>query len=353
MNPKLIELRNDEGGEEEVSPEKLDFSIRALRAKTKALISQVKLSSNELKQKHIEEIRKSFKKLRAMASTAAFTRKKDKLTFFLFVVYLILSNFTLGRVPCLYPDVYTASAIFLLTMRFILYRLTKNHYFLIEFCYYGNVLTMAYIWFFRDSALLYYAAFAFSHGSLLVSVILFRNSLVPHSVDLITSHFVHMAPSLALWSLRTADCGEYPVFEPAGIEMYMFCALAFYVVWVLPYSLIIFGFGKRRISRKNNEFLYKYVMESRSALAILPMKVGEALRPLVYLLQHMLSTMCFALLSYALLTNFWVETAAISVVFCVSIWNGASYYIEYFSVKYDKKLLRVEEMTKLLENQAC
>ena len=53
--------------------------------------------------------------------------------------------------------------------------------------------------------------FAISNGPMLFAVILLRNSLVPHSMDMMTSNHIHIAPALAFWSVSTAECSDYPV----------------------------------------------------------------------------------------------------------------------------------------------
>jgi hypothetical protein len=66
----------------------------------------------------------------------------------------------------IFPYWYTIKAIFLITLRWWLYRKDKYHYFLYDFCYFGNFLTLLYVLFFPHSRALFLVVFAFANGPL-------------------------------------------------------------------------------------------------------------------------------------------------------------------------------------------
>jgi hypothetical protein len=101
-----------------------------------------------------------------------------------------------GRWPHMLPLVYTIQALFLITLRFFIYKRKSWHYFgkvrieifgcnvcilVYDLCYFVNVLTLLYLWVFPSSKILFTVCYTLSHGPLAFAIVLWRNSLVFHS----------------------------------------------------------------------------------------------------------------------------------------------------------------------------
>ena len=75
-----------------------------------------------------------------------------------------------------------------------------------DFCYFTNFLILLYLWlpsyFNTLRGMLFPTVFGFTNGPLLAAIVLWRNSVVPHSVDKMTSMFIHTSPAIALWGIR-------------------------------------------------------------------------------------------------------------------------------------------------------
>lgn len=84
------------------------------------------------------------------------------------------------------------SAAYLLPYRAYTYKKLAWHYFLFDLCYYVTILNFVYIWVFPGSPTLLVACYCLSQGSLASAVITWRNSLVFHDQDKVTSLFVHI-----------------------------------------------------------------------------------------------------------------------------------------------------------------
>ena len=67
---------------------------------------------------------------------------------------------------------------------------------------YANILFIIYLYAFPSSPLLFQVVFAVNNGPLLWAVFTFRNSLVFHSLDKITSCLIHITPCIVTWCLR-------------------------------------------------------------------------------------------------------------------------------------------------------
>lgn len=97
---------------------------------------------------------------------------------------------------------YTLQAAFYLPLRLYLYKKRAWHYFLFDLCYYANVLNLIYIWLLPSNSALFVACYCLSHGSLASAVITWRNSLVFHDLDKVTSLFIHVYPPLSFSVIR-------------------------------------------------------------------------------------------------------------------------------------------------------
>merc|ERR1719443_1571561 len=75
-------------------------------------------------------------------------------------------------------------------------------YFMLDFCYFGNGVLLAFLFIFPRMPRLFDIAFACASGPLIFSVKLFRNSIVFHSVDKMTSCFIHVMPFVVCYTVR-------------------------------------------------------------------------------------------------------------------------------------------------------
>jgi hypothetical protein len=73
-----------------------------------------------------------------------------------------------------------------------MYKKRGWHYFLFDLCYYVTILNLVYFWLLPQSQWLFVACYTLSHGSLASAVITWRNSLVFHDLDKVTSLFIHI-----------------------------------------------------------------------------------------------------------------------------------------------------------------
>src|SRR4051794_12258404 len=139
--------------------------------------------------------------------------------------------FLIGARPDLMPWFFTVKAVILLTLRWILFRRRKWHYFLFDFCYYANLLVLVYLHIFPKSQALFLICFAFSVGPLAWAILTWRNSLVFHSLDKTTSLFIHLTPGILMYSMR------WLANDPVSLATYdtcRDCEISFWYVVGLP-----------------------------------------------------------------------------------------------------------------------
>ena len=82
------------------------------------------------------------------------------------------------------------------------YYRSKYHLFLLDFCYFVQFMALTNVTVFNRSSLLTNTVFAFANGPLAWAIMTWRNSLVFHDVDKITSTFIHLAPPLLSFAMR-------------------------------------------------------------------------------------------------------------------------------------------------------
>jgi hypothetical protein len=113
---------------------------------------------------------------------------RDKLAFVLGVSHIITSAFWLGHSPSSFYRLYTVQALLLLTIRLALYRRDKMHYYFMDFCYYANALMFVQTWALPEYCALQKIMFSFATGPVAWSILMFRNSMIFHSLDKVCSN---------------------------------------------------------------------------------------------------------------------------------------------------------------------
>lgn len=103
---------------------------------------------------------------------------RDKLTFMLSTVDLFVSAYWLGAAPRSFYRLYTVKVVVLMALRWIYYRFKRWHYYMIDWCYWAQLLLLLQVWVLPASVGLSKATFAFAFGPLAWSIVAFRNSLV-------------------------------------------------------------------------------------------------------------------------------------------------------------------------------
>lgn len=236
------------------------------------------------------------------------------------------------------------------------------HYYLIDFCYYGNYIILASIMnvFGKDQDKLFKVAFLFGNGVLARSVYLFRNSLVYHKIDVLTSLGIHLFPFICMYHFKwytieeeaklPIDARTYvtPLVEDTwsewAINMLVIPVCA-YFFWLINYSLINFVIAKDNISKNSYDTLYQMFGRMEGVQKWAKSKNMEYSPPLFMFFHFALFFLCHlgGVLAYH---SFWFNTFIVCLYTYLSIWNGACFYMDYFSKKYEKVLQDYEAQYK-------
>merc|ERR1719401_44045 len=249
-------------------------------------------------------------------------------------------SFWLGKSPQTFHYWYTANCLWLIGCRAIWYRWQNYHYYLLDLCYWVNAATLAYLWFFAESEWMLQGLCGFS-GALMISIPLFRNSFVPHSLDRVTSFHIHMTPVIQLWVTRWPEshrAADWAWKVPE--EMSIIPALTLYLYWAIFYYTYLFVIRSSVIEKKGYETLYKLVTRDMGLEAKLPTYLqGPIMTRCVFIVGHLV--LCVSGV-FVVHLQYWGFTACMCITAIWGFRNGARFYMTYFWRVYEEQISAFE-----------
>jgi hypothetical protein len=127
----------------------------------------------------------------------------DKISFIFGVLLLIATTFLLGRHPHTYYYFHhIVVVIFLVVIRLFHYKKMRWHYYLFDFCYFANALIIYYLAFDPKNEILFKICFVFANGPFGLAIAAFRNSMIFHKLDNLTSIAIHLIPLVTLYNIK-------------------------------------------------------------------------------------------------------------------------------------------------------
>ncbi|KAI8874648.1 hypothetical protein K501DRAFT_292286 [Backusella circina FSU 941] len=307
------------------------------------------------------------KRLKRDAKTV---RLRDKIAFVVGVGNTCVAPALAVRYPQYIPLYYSVQFTVLLILRYFIYRSRQWHYFIFDNCYFVNVMTLLVCWV-SDSRALFLATFALTSGPVATAIITWRNSLVFHSLDKVTSLFIHIFPPLVMYCIRwmpellrdSVYCDNvalvtafrnqrYPAAgdlgDPSFGDMMLYATLAF-AVWQILYYVFVMIQKREKVESGLRLTSYSWLLGSDPSgkqQGGLIQRVAFAFGPkwkleMFVLLQTVYSIVTF-IPTVFMFRYFWLHSAFLVAMFAVSVWNGANYYIEVFSRRYIMELEKIK-----------
>ncbi|ESZ98040.1 F-box protein [Sclerotinia borealis F-4128] len=358
--------------------EKLQRNLSAQSQKVRKQRDKLKTSSSYAKTRVVEEWRKrvptadeqlerykkrmrdSVDKLGTRWNDTKAVTIREKVSFICGVLNVLISGYLLGGYPELFHRWYTAQLLYFMPIRFYSYHKRGYHYFLADLCYFTNFLCILSIWIFPQSKRLFISTYCLAMGNNAVAIAMWRNSMVFHSFDKVTSLFIHIMPCVtlhclvhlidpstqqsrfsAIYDIRTSPVGSSTHY--GLLSMALWSSIP-YAVWQLSYHFLITVRRREKIAAgRPTSFTWLRKSYSKAWIGKAVLALPDSLQePAFMLIQY----------SYALLTMlpcplwFWYRYASatfLMAVFCWSVYNGANYYIEVFGKRFQNEL---EEMKR-------
>eukprot|EP00013_Stygamoeba_regulata_P020503 CAMPEP_0177657320 /NCGR_PEP_ID=MMETSP0447-20121125/16116_1 /TAXON_ID=0 /ORGANISM="Stygamoeba regulata, Strain BSH-02190019" /LENGTH=342 /DNA_ID=CAMNT_0019161655 /DNA_START=26 /DNA_END=1054 /DNA_ORIENTATION=- len=269
---------------------------------------------------------------------------RDKASFVAGVLNIILATFVFSKYPEWYPTLHTIKLFTLIPLRWVLYKRDRNHYFLLDFCYFANVAVFLYLHFMPTNHTLFLICFAWANGPLLVAIPTWRNSLVFHSIDKITSLFIHISPALCLYCLRwfTPDSPIYNVCDnnsssecSSDFFSLSVLPLAPYLVWQFLYFLKVEILSHEKVSARGYTTSLNYMLASGGMIGRWANKAKSRLgKVVIFMGLQFVYTMLTLLPMSLFFHNMLAHTIWLFSMLVWSIVQGANFYMEVFSARY-------------------
>lgn len=298
------------------------------------------------------KVRDRVDQLQAKWNDAKVVRIRDTISFVVGIQNLVVTSLVFARRPTWIPLLYSLQCCFFLPLRIYTYSRQHWHYYLADYCYLANALLLLYLWVWPSSPFLFSVCYCCAYGPLGMSVMTWRNSLLLHSAEKMTSLFIHLYPLLTMHTIRHAIPREqalerFPALaqlpgpgEPLPVGKSMLFSFIVYGAWQASYWTLISRRKKAKIESGERANSFITMVRGRGALAPLlgQFRYDRAERWFMFI--QFFYTMVTALPAPRL--YFRSKTAASAFVFIVQLmaaWNGATYYMEVFGRRFERELL--------------
>ncbi|CEP16576.1 hypothetical protein [Parasitella parasitica] len=284
---------------------------------------------------------------------------RDKVSFVVGVGNACVAPALALRYPSLIPSYYSVQLIILLILRYVIYRSKRWHYFIFDMCYFVNAMTMVFLWAYPASKLLFLASYCMTNGPVAWAIITWRNSLVFHSLDKVTSVFIHIFPPLVMYCIRWMPelqrdiyCDNtlfvtshrnsiFPALHdlelPSFRDVMIYSTVA-YGIWQSLYYLFIMVGRRDKVESGLRLTSYSWLLDDthgrKGFIQNMAFMFGAKWKSEMFMLLQLIYNIVTSIPTYFLFRYFWLHTAFLIGMFAVSVWNGANYYIEVFSRRY-------------------
>ncbi|TNV72987.1 hypothetical protein FGO68_gene9866 [Halteria grandinella] len=325
---------------------------------------QMPLLNSIINKKDRDQLRAKFHKrkqlLQRYLKSANAVRLQDKLSFVMGVFLLIFTTYVLGRYPNDFWYIYHCLVVIsLVAYRFYNYRQKGWHYYLFDFCYFANILIMIFLNFTPKNDILFKVFFVYANGPFGLAIPAFKNSMIFHKLDNLISVTIHLVPMVSSWNLRwhtlqeeaTKDTRYFLTLSPETesfttyLTRLFLIPLSLYLLWAFLYSLKVFVISSKRIKDRNYETMYIYYMNQPwAAKILLNTPLGPRAAPFIFMTFHVTFFVVSSVFAGMAYFSFTVHSVMMMTWIGLSVWNGANFYMEYFSRKYESGLKALEEV---------
>ena len=224
--------------------------------------------------------------------------------------------------------------------------------------YYVQIMCILQLYAFPSSCPLLKSNFLLANGPLAFAVPVWRNSLVFHDLEKITSLYIHVYPGLLLFALRWYPsspsaaaaldaCGAMRVTD-------LLPAAAVYLAWQLMYYIKIEILDRARLdadpslqtslrwlAKDRKNLLHRLVLKLTRATGVLGPAENFDHRShktkAIFVLTQFVYTLLTCLPALVIYDSFSLHVAFGLGMFTLAVFNGANYYIDVFSVRYQSK----------------
>jgi len=280
----------------------------------------------------------------------------DKLSFTFGVLCLCGSEWLALRHADWFPLYFYTIMTMLLVWRLIAYSKDKYQLFMLDFCYFVNLSVILQTAFFPTNINWFKANYILCMGPLMCAIIVWKNSLVFHSLDKLTSFFLHAFPPLTVHLYRWGLIPNPSLHQDdhlAPLEVFLL-PLGLYLCWQLGYWTITEGALRTQLAKDPDLITsVRYLANDKKngfrnlCLSILcwlgVSQPGEELvadsfkTKITFAVSQLVYTIITILPTPFLYHSYMLSCVYMVLLYVCGTWNGASYYIEVFAERYRLK----------------
>ena len=200
-----------------------------------------------------------------------------------------------------------------------------------------------------------------ANGCLAFSVSAFRNSLVYHKIDYLSSLQIHAGAMLIMTHIRWTVMPEQahlPVsqqkffaFDPwvsdpeEFLSVYIYGPCKLYFLWLAIYSLLTFMVCHSCVMDGSWDSTWNYFKGVKFMQKIIA-KRGLIIAPIYFLFYHFCFYFSCHLFSLLLIVSMELNYLMCAIWIMIACYNGANFYMESFSRKYEKQLSKLEQFER-------
>lgn len=276
----------------------------------------------------------------------------EKTWFSISILQIFYFGLVIGRFPEWVHVAYSVQLAVLLPIRMYEYFRRDMHYYIADLCYFVNLIVILNIWVFPESKELWIASNSFAFGTLPFAVITWHNALVLHSIDKTTSTFIHLLPAVVLHTInfrlepewkeaRFPAAYDVEVWDVKNSLIYTTVA---YFVWqaLYHYFITIRKSEKIKSGRRVTSFVYLKNKYADTPLGRIVTSLPEKLQIVAFTLIQF----CYQMTSMVLCPLWYQSQIAssifLTIIFAISAYNGATYYIDIFGQRFHSELLQLQ-----------
>ncbi|AMD21482.1 HER204Wp [Eremothecium sinecaudum] len=284
----------------------------------------------------------------------------DKAFYTFTLINIFVIGFILGKCPEWFHVYYTLMFLSLMPVRFYTYYKVRNHYFMADLCYFVNFLCLVFLWVSPGSVHLYQTCFAFTFGSLSFAVITWRNSFVVHSLDKVTSCFIHITPALTWYAIthlidEDVKAIRFPAASKASspswiLKTNVFYTSIYYLIWQLLYHYFITLKKKDKIKTGKRVTSFEYLTTHRFKDHWL-VKLPPPFPMLVYTLFQYLYQLTSMILCVIWFKHSFAAAGFLLFIILIAGRNGANYYIDHYGKRFEKEVQKLKLQVETLSQQ--
>lgn len=312
-------------------------------------------SADEQLAKYRSRMKKSVDDLNKRWNEVATISIREKVSFISAVLNVFISGYLIGAVPQYYYWWYTLQLLYFMPIRAYTYHRRGYHYFLADLCYFVNFLSLLSIWAFPRSKRLLISAYCLAYGNNAVAIVMWRNSLVFHSMDKVVSLFIHVMPPVALHCIVHLTPDDYLLERFPAVhtikysvkgspEHYSLLAMLGwatipYAFWQLSYHIFITVRRKEKIAAgRPTSFTWLRRSYAKTWIGKFVNSLPEYLQePAFMCIQYVYA--CATIIPCPIWFWYrWPSAVFLLTVFSWSVMNGANYYMDVFGKRFQKEL---------------